>query len=220
MNITRCFEILEISQDSTYEEAKAEYRLLSQFWHPDKHFHNAKMQAKATVKFKELNNAWSQIEDHFKNVAAREAEAKAKEAERRANEERERSERAEKEKLQRQRDSSKKADFQNRSNFSIITCPNCSTENRVPDGRYFEAKCGKCSSFLHPQKSRTLNIYGTCTDCGAALENDRGFCGKCGVLQIYTKKPHVQRDNSKCTDCGEILENDRGFCTKCGVIQV
>ncbi|NVN97605.1 DnaJ domain-containing protein, partial [Candidatus Nomurabacteria bacterium] len=50
MDINRCFKLLEISQDATFEEAKAEYRLLVKFWHPDKHSNNPKMQSKATDK--------------------------------------------------------------------------------------------------------------------------------------------------------------------------
>jgi DnaJ-class molecular chaperone len=88
MDLNRCFEILEISPESTYEEAKAAYRLMAHVWHPDKHAHNDKLYARATSKFKEINAAWSDIEAYFKHGAAREAEAK--EAERRAREERER----------------------------------------------------------------------------------------------------------------------------------
>lgn len=76
MNITRCFEILEISPDATYEEAKTAYRLMCQVWHPDKYNHSEQLHAKATTKIKEINAAWSQIEEYFKNAASRENEPK------------------------------------------------------------------------------------------------------------------------------------------------
>lgn len=91
MDIDHCFAILEISPDSTYEEAKASYKLLAQVWHPDKHHNNEKLYVKATSKFKEINSAWSDIEEHFRCSAENEAE-------RRSREERERAQRAEQEK--------------------------------------------------------------------------------------------------------------------------
>lgn len=67
MNISRCFEILEVPPHATYEEAKAAYRIMCQVWHPDKYHHNEQLHAKASSKIKEINAAWSQIEDYFKN---------------------------------------------------------------------------------------------------------------------------------------------------------
>jgi cytochrome c-type biogenesis protein CcmH/NrfG len=98
--INRCFELLEISPDATYEEAKAAYRLMAQVWHPDKHSLNDKIHAKATSKFKELNAAWSDIQEYFKNRSAN--EASSRESEQRARDEREQNQRAEQEKQQRE----------------------------------------------------------------------------------------------------------------------
>lgn len=100
MNTNRCFEILEISPDATYEEAKAAYRLMCQVWHPDKYTHSEQLHAKATSKIKEINAAWSHIEEYFKNGASREAEAT--ESECRASEERERAQRTEQERKRRE----------------------------------------------------------------------------------------------------------------------
>lgn len=133
MNLNRCFEILEISPDATYEEAKAAYRLMSQVWHPDKHAHSEQLHAKATNKIKEINAAWSQIEDYFKNGASREAEAKAKEAERRANEEHERSKRAEQERQR--KESSERAERAKASEAK--------TENPTHNLTYYRAAIGK-----------------------------------------------------------------------------
>lgn len=49
MDLNRCFEILEISPDATYEAAKEAYRVLAQVWHPDKHAHNEKLHAKENI---------------------------------------------------------------------------------------------------------------------------------------------------------------------------
>lgn len=46
-NQKRCFNLIEISPNATFDEAKAAYRQLVQVWHPDKHAHNEKLQAKA-----------------------------------------------------------------------------------------------------------------------------------------------------------------------------
>lgn len=68
--LIRSFEILEISPEATYEAAKEAYRLMAQVWHPDKHTHNDKLQAKATGKIKEINSAWLEVEEYFKNGGA------------------------------------------------------------------------------------------------------------------------------------------------------
>ncbi len=70
MNLNRNFDVLEISSDATFEDAKAAYRLMVQVWHPDKHAHNEKLQAKATSKIKEINRAWLEVEAHFLNGGA------------------------------------------------------------------------------------------------------------------------------------------------------
>ena len=97
MNPSRSFVILEISPEATYEEAKASYRLMCQVWHPDKHTHSEQLHAKATSKIKEINAAWSQIEDYFKDAASREAQ----ENERRAKESQDREQKAENERQRR-----------------------------------------------------------------------------------------------------------------------
>jgi curved DNA-binding protein CbpA len=93
MELTRCFEILEISSDATYEETKASYRLLVQVWHPDKHSHNDKVHAKATSKLKDMNAAWSHLEAYFKKSGNRESDTRetaSKEAERKTNDQKNR----------------------------------------------------------------------------------------------------------------------------------
>jgi len=110
--LKRCFEILEVSPDATYDEAKAAYRLMVQVWHPDKYSYNDKVHAKATNKFKELNNAWSDAEAYFKSCTAREAETR--EAELKARYERERSI---KEMLQRKAESGEEHDYTRRTDL-------------------------------------------------------------------------------------------------------
>jgi hypothetical protein len=110
--LKRCFEILEVSPDATYDEAKAAYRLMVQVWHPDKYSNNDKVHAKATSKFKELNNAWSDAETYFKHCIAREAETR--EAELKVRHERER---AVKEMLQRKTEAGEEHDYTRRTDL-------------------------------------------------------------------------------------------------------
>jgi len=67
LTIRQCFDILEIPNSATLDEAKEAYRLLSSIWHPDKHEgRGEKIRTKATTKMQELTTAWEQIQKHFK----------------------------------------------------------------------------------------------------------------------------------------------------------
>ncbi len=184
MNINRCFEILEIPSNATYEDAKAAYRIMFQVWHPDKYNHSEQLHAKATSKIKEINAAWSQIEDYFKNDNSREAEAR--ETERQAREERERSQQAEQDKKWREAAEQAKAEQekQKQSNesrnespgmiwdseddaFICVTCPKCNKGSKIKKtsahktitGYSLDGK-GNCScgySFDKIEKNNTIN---------------------------------------------------------------
>jgi curved DNA-binding protein CbpA len=71
VNISKSFEILEIAPDASYQEAKSAYRTMCQVWHPDKHTHSEQLHAKATIKIKEINAAWSLIQKYFKDGGKR-----------------------------------------------------------------------------------------------------------------------------------------------------
>jgi zinc ribbon protein len=58
----------------------------------------------------------------------------------------------------------------------MIKCPYCAEE--IQDEAI---KCKHCGEFI--VKKNDIN-YGTCSDCGEALENDGGFCSKCGILKL------------------------------------
>jgi len=51
------YEMLEISENSSQEELKAQYRFLVQAWHPDK-FSSPEQKEKAENKTKEINKAY------------------------------------------------------------------------------------------------------------------------------------------------------------------
>ena len=64
-DLKRCYEILEIKPDSTYEEAKLAFRDLVSIWHPDKFSNNSRLKEKAEEKLKDLNAAWRQLQAFF-----------------------------------------------------------------------------------------------------------------------------------------------------------
>lgn len=64
--------------------------------------------------------------------------------------------------------------------MALINCPECSKE--ISDKA---TACPHCGCPINNQKSMLLDSdYGTCSDCGEALENDKKFCSKCGVMQV------------------------------------
>lgn len=60
------FEILDITPDASYEDAKTAYRDLMNVWHPDKHGQNERLLAKATEKTKVINDAWDRLQLFYK----------------------------------------------------------------------------------------------------------------------------------------------------------
>jgi curved DNA-binding protein CbpA len=64
-DLKRCYEILEIKPESTYEEAKLAFRDMVSIWHPDKFSHNSRLKEKAEEKLKDLNAAWEQLQTFF-----------------------------------------------------------------------------------------------------------------------------------------------------------
>jgi len=72
MTIYQCLSILEVPNDLgtvTFKDAKEAYRLIVQFYHPDRYGHSEKLQARATTKMQEINAAWKQVEEYFKSGA-------------------------------------------------------------------------------------------------------------------------------------------------------
>jgi len=65
----------------------------------------------------------------------------------------------------------------------MIKCPYCAEE--IQDEAI---KCKHCGEFI--VKKNDTN-FGNCTDCGEALENEGGFCSKCGILQLKNKPNQV-----------------------------
>ena len=64
-DLKRCYEILEIKPESTYEEAKLAFRDMVSIWHPDKFSHNSRLKEKAEEKLKLINEAWEQLQAFF-----------------------------------------------------------------------------------------------------------------------------------------------------------
>jgi len=94
--LDRCFDILEISRGSTYEEAYEAYWILAQVWCPDKHTNNDIIHTKATIKLNEIIAAWRYIETYYKRTAK---EADIRNLARREHDERQNAERIKNEHL-------------------------------------------------------------------------------------------------------------------------
>jgi len=138
MNINDCYSILEISSDATYGDAKAAYRLMAQVWHPDKHSYNDKIHTKATNKLKEINAAWSTLEEYFKSVSVRESERKAQEEQERG---READLRAKQEQDRKQREANRR--------YKYTICQSCNNCNKMAiEILIKDTKCGTCGQSL------------------------------------------------------------------------
>ncbi len=61
-DLKRCYEILEIGPESTYEEARTAFRDMVSIWHPDKFQHSSRLRQKAEEKIKLINAAWEQLQ--------------------------------------------------------------------------------------------------------------------------------------------------------------
>jgi len=64
-DLKRCYEILEIGPESTYEEARTAFRDMVSIWHPDKFTHNLRLKQKAEEKIKLINAAWEELQPFF-----------------------------------------------------------------------------------------------------------------------------------------------------------
>ena len=67
MEIKKCIEILEISENAPLNEIREAYRDLISIWHPDKYHHNERLYKKALKKTKEINVAFETIEKLFES---------------------------------------------------------------------------------------------------------------------------------------------------------
>ncbi len=129
--IAKAFDSLEISANSTLDEAKQAWRDLAQVWHPDKHQSNERLQLKATEKLKEINGAWDVIKEYF---ASPNHEDYTQDSYTRDYYSSERT------KTGRKTSSAK---------YKSITCPHCGTANQLLQTALIElAKCDACGKYL------------------------------------------------------------------------
>lgn len=61
MDIKQCFEILEVTPDTTSREIKEAYKDLVTIWHPDKYSNNPRLRQKAENKLKDINVAYETV---------------------------------------------------------------------------------------------------------------------------------------------------------------
>jgi len=155
-NIKLSLDILELSTNSTFEEAKQAYRDLVIVWHPDKHHtSNDRIKVKADLKLKQINSAWDVLKEYFssrtaENNAAEERQKK-EQAEKEAQQRRDKEQRMKQQAEQKRREEEAK-------HFIISKCPHCFVNNRIPrDKPIASATCGSCGKIIDPKAKAQLD---------------------------------------------------------------
>ncbi len=62
----RCYRILKLKPGCSWEQARRQYKLLSQRWHPDRHPHDPSVRENAEKKQRAINLAMRTIADYYK----------------------------------------------------------------------------------------------------------------------------------------------------------
>ncbi|MGD1807646.1 DnaJ domain-containing protein [Dapis sp. BLCC M126] len=65
--INQYYKILELEPGASLEEVKEAYRDLAFVWHPDRFVHNTRLQAKAQIRLKEINEAYRKLRYFLSN---------------------------------------------------------------------------------------------------------------------------------------------------------
>ena len=61
MEIQRCFETLDLTQDASIEDVRQAYKDLVNIWHPDRVPDNSRLKKKAEEKLKDINLAYEEL---------------------------------------------------------------------------------------------------------------------------------------------------------------
>ncbi|HPA15937.1 MAG TPA: J domain-containing protein [Desulfobacterales bacterium] len=69
MNLRQCFEILELDDNASLEEAKQAYKDIVNVWHPDRFSHSPRLKEKAEKKLKEINVAYARVVSYLSSKA-------------------------------------------------------------------------------------------------------------------------------------------------------
>jgi hypothetical protein len=89
-------------------------------------------------------------------------------------------------------------------------CPCCSK------GMEDEAtKCPHCGEFL--AGGNALDVREPCTECGTPVPANRGFCAKCGVIQV---RKVSGREATKCPSCNSSRIERISAAKKAGYVAV
>lgn len=67
MTLRRSFEILELKQDATLDDARQAYKDMANVWHPDRFAANPRLKHKAEQKLKEVNIAYETVNAFFQH---------------------------------------------------------------------------------------------------------------------------------------------------------
>lgn len=69
--ISKCYQVLEIETDASFQAVKEAYRGLVKVWHPDRFQNDQKLQHKAQEKLKDINAAYQAILEYFETADMR-----------------------------------------------------------------------------------------------------------------------------------------------------
>ena len=163
-DINKSFDILNLPPNVPYAEAKAAYRELASILHPDKHMNNEKVRIRATEKFQQLQNAWSELEVYYKNL--RLSESVNTEKHQRDNQQNDKSKSERTTEANGREGAERKAEAKNREEakrtasaerwlsreglkYTQYKCPRCGEFNSIPRGKSPEtSKCSECDEYF------------------------------------------------------------------------
>lgn len=157
-DIHKCFEILNLPANTSYEEAKAAYRELASILHPDKHMHNERIRCRATEKFKQLQSAWNELDAYYKDSTLNEpvncGRQQSEEPPTKTAKSEQRAEASSKNKTTSRETVSRKANSKSwRSrenlNYTQYRCPRCGQFSKIEEGKSPTlSKCNVCGEFF------------------------------------------------------------------------
>ncbi|MFT5725936.1 MAG: hypothetical protein ACI8PB_000052 [Desulforhopalus sp.] len=192
MDIGEAQKILDINDSMSIDSIRLAYRDLVQVWHPDRHAHNQRLADKGSEKLKEINKAYSVVQEHFKAINDKNSQQNQP---------------------NQQRSHSEYSDTQSKKNesFTLVKCVNCNTTNRIPAHKLYNpnTKCGKCKQHIYVKVEKPSDDIILCrvSSCDGVISPE-GHCHKCGRTLFEGEKTEKEVNQSKNHDTTKKEESD------------